>query len=260
MKAHLGFCVLLGAALLTSVAAATPERPVSRGRLLVDQVLVKPGADGGVIEVRYRLVGVDRLPGDPGETYVRDEGSGEVSRVRKIPMLPASSSADPEPSRVATFVVPNYGGKIEAGHRVTVVVAGLEQAGVLVAAASPASQPTPPAPATPKSPAETPNAAKLTILSLRTTANGELLDVRYRLTGVERVSGDVKETYVIDPATGDRLAVLGVSRVGLLSTKHVDKAGTSFLILQNEGGKIKPGDRVTVVIAGARADDVLVER
>ncbi len=240
-----------------SIAGATdrPEAPESRGRLLVEQAVLKPGPDGGVIEIRFRLAGVDRLPADPGETYVRDEKSGTVSRVRRIPMLPASSSADLEPSKIASFVVPNYGNKFQAGQVVTVVVAGLEQAGVTLEAAEPRDGVRPPPPAPESGGSET----KLTVLSLRTTANGDLLDVRYRLTGVERVSGDTRETYVLDPETGERLGALGVSRVGLLSTKHVVKAGTSFLILQNPGKKIKPGDRVTIVISGARADDVLVE-
>jgi hypothetical protein len=244
------------AAISVAGAADRPDEPESRGRLLVETAVLKPGPDGGVIEVRFRLAGVDRLPADPGETYVRDEESGIVSRVRRIPMLPATSSADPEPSKIASFVVPNYGNKFQAGRTVTIVVAGLERGGVLLEAAEPKGGAT--VVASPE-PRPAPSEAKLTVLSLRTTANGDLLDVRYKLTGVERVSGDTKETYVLDPATGERLGALGVSRVGLLSTKHVDKAGTSFLILQNPGKKIKAGDRVTIVISGARADDVLVE-
>jgi hypothetical protein len=178
-------------------------------------------------------------------------------------MLPASSPEDEQPSRLASFVVPNYGGQFTAGERVTVVVAGLAQQGLVIEDAVPASASDgAAAPADAAAPSEPGSAPEMKLLSLKTTANGDLLDVRFRMKGVERLPPGGADTYVMDPETGVRYTPLGVTRIGMLSTKHLDKAGTSFLILKKSGdaeGVIRPGQKVTVVIAGVRQDGVLVE-
>ena len=73
------------------------------------------------------------------------------------------------------------------------------------------------------------------------------------------VLADEGTTYVEIPSTGEKLFVLGVARIGTLATKDAGPGKTSFLLIQNPDRKIKPGDRIDVVIAGIRAENVLVE-
>jgi hypothetical protein len=73
------------------------------------------------------------------------------------------------------------------------------------------------------------------------------------------VLADEHTTYIEHAETGEKLYVLGVARIGTLATKDAGPSKTSYLLIQNPERKIKPGDRVHVVVAGIRAENALVE-
>jgi hypothetical protein len=226
--------------------------------LLVQRLFWKPGeTGGGILELQYKLVGVDELPRHPSVTYVLDPETEQRVQLLRPVMLP-SSADDAASAPAATLVLTDEADHIRPGRRVTVVVAGLVRPNVLVE-----SNEYPPEGATvaesPSRPDTVPLDATLEVVKLRASGEGYLLDIRYRVSGAGMVVADEGTTYVELPETGEKLYVLGVARIGTLATKDAGPGKTSFLLIQNPGRKVKPGDRVHVVIAGIRAQNVLVE-
>jgi hypothetical protein len=227
--------------------------------LRVEQVMWKPdGAGGGLIEVSYRLIAVTELPHHPSITYLLDEKTGTKLELQRVAMVPPTAmSADEAP--LASFDLKDQEGKFWPGDEVTVVVAGLVQKGVSIQGEIPEGYRDPRT--SPKAEAEAvdPGDAKLEVIKLMVAGGGALLDLRYRLSGVTLVQADEHDSYIMIPETGEKFFVLGVARIGTLATKDPGAAKTSFILIQNSERKIKVGDRVTVVISGAKQENVLVE-
>jgi hypothetical protein len=226
--------------------------------LLVESLQWKPGErGGGILELRYKLVGVDELPRHPSVTYVADPESGQRVQIQRPVMLP-SSAADAASAPAAMLVLTDEANRIPPGSRVTVVVAGLVREDVLVERGEVTPEEATDSSSMPR-PDTVPLDATLEVVKLRVSGGGYLLDIRYHFSGAGMVLADEGTTYVELPATGERLYVLGVARIGTLATKDAGPGKTSFLLIQNPDRKVKPGARVHVVIAGIRADNVLVE-
>jgi hypothetical protein len=251
------FVSLVGAAGTAAIPADAPEA----SGLRVEQIQWEPdGAGGGLIEVSYRLIAVTELPRHPSITYLYDEETGTRLELQRVAMLPPTEmSADEAP--LGRFDLKDREGRFWPGDEVSVVVAGLVQKGVTIQGEVPegyreagvGSDPdTAPAP---DGPAE----AKLEVIKLMVAGGGALLDLRYRLSGVTLVQADEHDSYIQKPETGEKFYVLGVARIGTLATKNPGAAKTSFILIQNSERKIKVGDRVTVVISGAKQENVLVE-
>jgi len=244
-----------------SVGTARPDSGAVKSGLQVEQVLWKPnGTGGGRIEVSYRLIAVTELPRHPSITYILDEATGDKLELQRVAMVPpTAATADEAP--LANFVLLDEKGRFWPGDEVAVIVAGLVQKGVtiegevpedyLVARAEQA--------ATVESPADGSNETSLEVVKLMIAGGGDLLDLRYRLTGVSIVHADEHDSYIMMPETGEKFFVLGVARIGALATKNPGATKTSYILIQNSGRKIKVGDRVTVVIAGGKQENVLVE-
>lgn len=251
---------LIAGALFAAAAdpTARAEETDAGAGLRVERVTWKAdGRGGGVIEVHYRLVGITELPRHPSITYVLDETTMRRVELRRVAMLPPTSmSAEGAP--LATLVLPDESGIVRPGQQVTVVVAGLVQRGVIVEGLAAEDVPPPSDGPSPAGPATEPT-TRLEVVKLMIAGHGALLDLRYRLSGASIVHADEHDSYVELPASGDKLYVLGVARIGTLATKDAGPSRTSFILIQNSERKIKAGDRVNVVIAGARQDDVLVE-
>lgn len=238
------------------LVCAGPAADADESGLQVDRLLWKPGeTGGGVLELRYRLIGVDELPRHPSVTYVLDpENRYKVPLLRPAMLPPSADDADEAPP--ATLVLTDDQGGIRPGQRVTVVVAGLVSENVLVEASEQdgaGGGESAPRPDT------VPEDATLEVIKLRASAGGYLLDLRYRVSGAGMVLADEQTTYVERPETGEKLFVLGVARIGTLATKDAGPGKTSYLLIQNPNQMVKPGDRVHVVVAGIRAENVLVE-
>lgn len=252
----LALACLLGTGHLLAQAdpsGTVSDEPAAASGLRVEQVFWKPdGKAGGIIEVKYRLIDVRQLPKHPSVTYVLHE-SGEKLSTRRMPMLPPTVS-DPDKAPLASFSVRDEQGIVRPGQRVTVVIAGLTEAGILVEGeAVSASQSSGAAGDEPS------GGGSLEVVKLMLSGNGYLLDLRYRLSGVERLLADADDTYILKPETGQRLRVLGVTRIGTLATREVGRVRTAYLVVKNPERAVEAGDRVTVVVAGIEKENVLVE-
>ena len=101
------------------------------------------------------------------------------------------------------------------------------------------------------------------VLSIRLTANGYLVDFRYRVTDPKKALPllDRKaKPYLIDQASGQRLIVPSPPKIGPLRTANPPEAGRNYFILfSNRGGRIRPGSKVTVVVDKFRAENLVVK-
>jgi hypothetical protein len=101
------------------------------------------------------------------------------------------------------------------------------------------------------------------ILGARQSANGYIIDFRYRIIDPEKSSSllDRKiKPYLVDQATGARLTVPNMPKLGALRAKGKPEANREFFILfGNPGGAVKKGSQVTVVIGDLKVENLVVE-
>jgi hypothetical protein len=241
--------------------AVQPADSAEAAGLRVEQVLWKPnGAGGGLIEVSYKLIAVTELPRHPSITYLLDEKTGNRLELQRVAMVPPTAmTADEAP--LARFELNDREGRFWPGDQVAVVVAGLVQKNVTIEGEIPEGYRDigTESGTTPEAEPVDPGEAKLEVVKLMVAGGGALLDLRYRLSGVSLVQADEHDSYILKPDTGEKFFVLGVARIGTLATKDPGATKTSFILIQNSERKIKVGDRVTVVISGAKQENVLVE-
>jgi hypothetical protein len=100
-------------------------------------------------------------------------------------------------------------------------------------------------------------------LSIRQTADGNMLDFRYRIVDAEKAapffSPKIKPI-IIDEDTGAVMAVPTVPKVGSMrSTRKPLQDRNYFILFANPDKHIKPGHKVTVVIGDYRAEHLVVE-
>lgn len=100
------------------------------------------------------------------------------------------------------------------------------------------------------------------VIGVHPVSSGYMLDFRYRIVDPvkARPLNDMKgKAYLIDEATGTRLAVPAMENVGELRSGTEPKADrTYFMIFGNPGRLVKPGSRVSVVIGNFRVDELVV--
>ena len=100
-------------------------------------------------------------------------------------------------------------------------------------------------------------------LSIRQTADGHMIDFRYRVTDAEKASALFSPTIkpiLIDEDTGAVMAVPTVPKVGSMRSTRKPLQDRSYAMLfANPQKHIKPGHRVTVVIGDYRAEHLVVE-
>jgi hypothetical protein len=101
--------------------------------------------------------------------------------------------------------------------------------------------------------------------SLRTSANGNLLDFRYRIIDPEKASYLVdrrNKAYLIDQSSGKVLSVPTTAKVGPLRQTvryGLPKKDRIYFILFGNHHLIKPGDKVSVVIGDFKIENLPVE-
>lgn len=100
--------------------------------------------------------------------------------------------------------------------------------------------------------------------SLRLSAHGHLLDMRYRVLNAAKASalGDPKsKAFLIHEATGARLKVPSMPKVGALrSTATRLTPGTIYVMLfANQGLMVKSHDLVTLEIGACRIEHLKVQ-
>jgi hypothetical protein len=101
------------------------------------------------------------------------------------------------------------------------------------------------------------------ITSLRVTANGHMLDYRYRVLDADKATDLFRrqlEPYLVHQASGKVLAVPETAKLGPLRNSNIPQEGRIYwMFFGNTGKLVHPGDRVTVVIGELRIEDILVE-
>jgi hypothetical protein len=106
--------------------------------------------------------------------------------------------------------------------------------------------------------------AGIAIERVHPTVNGQMLDVRYRVTDREKAKATLNRQarlYLIDQRTGTRLEVPNMAKVGKLRQlpDGMESGKIYWMFFGNPGGLVKPGSRVTMVANEARFEDILVQ-
>jgi hypothetical protein len=100
----------------------------------------------------------------------------------------------------------------------------------------------------------------IVISSVRLTAGGTTLDVRYKVIDDQKASGMHKlqgETYLQDQNSGRNMS--SKAQVQPLVTQEMSEGKTYFMMFPNRGRSVRSGDTVTLVIAGTRAENLVVD-
>ncbi|MBI5640917.1 MAG: hypothetical protein HZA17_10875 [Nitrospirae bacterium] len=101
------------------------------------------------------------------------------------------------------------------------------------------------------------------ILGIRLSADGYMLDFRYRVTDPEKALPlfDRKvRPYTIEQSTGMKLLVPAPPKIGSLRTTRKPVAETNYFIMfGNPGGRAKKGGKVSVVVGDFRVENLIVE-
>lgn len=104
------------------------------------------------------------------------------------------------------------------------------------------------------------------IESVRLTAEGYMMDFRYRIIDPEKAVALIEKNttpYVVHKKTGVKMIVPTTAKVGPLrqrSDGNPPKAGrTYFMIFGNPGKLVKHGDEVTIIAGNFRAENLVVE-
>jgi len=100
-------------------------------------------------------------------------------------------------------------------------------------------------------------------LQVRSTSSGSSLEFRYRVLDAQKaalLSDKRASPVLIDQKTGDRLTVPTMEKIGALRQVANPEPGREYwMVFANPGKRVKPGQRVDVVIGAFRAISLTVE-
>jgi len=102
------------------------------------------------------------------------------------------------------------------------------------------------------------------VQSLRLTANGNLLDLRYKVIEPEKAYDFFKREnrpYLVEQSTGLRAKVPNMPKIGPLRQSAIkpETDRVYFILFANPGKLIKRGDRLTLYIGDSKIEDLVVE-
>ncbi|MFV1983404.1 MAG: hypothetical protein ACC657_07675 [Thiohalomonadales bacterium] len=103
----------------------------------------------------------------------------------------------------------------------------------------------------------------LNVLAVRRTANGYMLDFRFRLNDVEKaqhiMQRKIKALLTVEKNNA-KLSVPVTYKLGALrqSGKNLKENKNYFMFFANPAGIVKTGDLVTIEIAGFKAEHIIV--
>jgi hypothetical protein len=104
---------------------------------------------------------------------------------------------------------------------------------------------------------------RLEVIKAKLSGKGNLLDIQFRIRG--EIGNPIlsmkyaRNTYVIEESNGEKFYARRFARIGALGQKHLDEGPISFVTMNNPGGKIKKGSRITFVIGELRQEHIIVE-
>jgi hypothetical protein len=101
------------------------------------------------------------------------------------------------------------------------------------------------------------------IVSLRPTAGGQMLDLRFQVIDPEKAKGVLdknKKAYVLDDKSGKSLPV-PVTKAGPMrqTTLNPVAGRVYFMLFSNPGGMVREGDSVSLLIGDFRKDGIVVD-
>jgi len=101
--------------------------------------------------------------------------------------------------------------------------------------------------------------------ALRWSADGYMLDFRYRVVDPEKallIMDRSVKPYVIDEASGARFLIPSSPKVGPMrqTTRRPEAGRMYWLLFANPAKYIKPGNQVTVVVGDYRLEHLVVEQ
>ncbi len=100
-------------------------------------------------------------------------------------------------------------------------------------------------------------------LRVKRMESGELVRFTWRVLDpakAQALSDKKAEPSLIDPQAGVKLVVPAMENVGILRQTNTPEAGKSYWVaFSNVGRRVKPGDRVIVVIGQFKAEGLVVE-
>ena len=107
-------------------------------------------------------------------------------------------------------------------------------------------------------------AAGIRIGALMLSANGNMIDMRYRIVALETAQKTMhpkSSIYLIDQASGMKLTTPVAAKVGKLrQLPHPSAAGRwQPMLFQNPGRMVKRGSKVTLVIDELRFEDLVIQ-
>ncbi len=105
-------------------------------------------------------------------------------------------------------------------------------------------------------PAEKENLLNLEVLGAYLVADGNLIEVRYRIKGFTGKALNPHETYIIDESTGELIHISKPPRLPAITSDRPSPA--NFIVFQNRGKRLKDGSLITVVIGGLRKENVRI--
>jgi len=101
------------------------------------------------------------------------------------------------------------------------------------------------------------------IIGIRVTSSHSMLSFRYRIVDPVKarpIMDQKSKAYVIDEATGVRLAVPAMENIGELRQSGTPEPDRNyFIIFGNPGGLVKAGSRVSVVIGEMHVNGMIAE-
>jgi hypothetical protein len=101
------------------------------------------------------------------------------------------------------------------------------------------------------------------IIGVHLVSSGSMLEFRYRVLDAKKAKelNDKRwNPYLIDEATGVKLAVPQMEKIGRLRQTATPQVGRIYwMMFGNPGRRIKPGSHVSVVIGDFRVDGLVVE-
>ncbi len=236
------------------------RRAELENKLKVEQVLLgRTGEKGVEIEVTYRIIDAEGYAAHPKTTFVADEASSKLVPLTKLHKLftpmPAVEANKLPPASLTLW---DKHGVIKPGQPVTVVVAGYGQKHVLPEAGPDYGPAMTVAAAVQERSALASPDAVLDVHEIKTVAQGHLLKVSYSSKGIKALDPSDNQTYVENPETGNRHPVAKVPRIGALAPKDIEGVAGTYMVIDNAGESIKPGQHVNVVVSGVKAENILV--
>jgi len=100
-------------------------------------------------------------------------------------------------------------------------------------------------------------------LRVRYISSGSSLEFRYRVVDPDKaqmLTDKRAKPFMIDEATGNKLAVPTMEKIGELRQTATPEQGREYwMVFSNPGKLVKPGQRVDVMIGSFRAEGLTVE-